>query len=456
MKLYDILKQYSESGMLPYHMPGHKRSVDFGYISPTSAIDFTEVEGLDDLHASTGILEDAKVRASHVWGADETHFLVNGSTGGILSAVYALCRGRHIVMARGCHKSVYNAACIAHCTTSYIIPRTSELGFFLDVTAGEVESALSAHPDTAAVIITSPTYEGVVSNISAIAHVCHAHGVLLIVDAAHGAHLGFLDESIPSPIASGADVVIMSLHKTLPSLTQTAILHVSGDRADRAELSAAVAMFETSSPSYVFMASIDGCANLVGEREIFVGWREKIQKIRRAAETYGMLATPKDVFAYDESKIVLSVRGMSGHEISQTLREEFKIEVEMISDSYVILMTGAGDTDEMTDALVHAIENFPAAGSDVTRTIPPLPLPTAATTMAEATSHPAELIELSEAKARISAESVMAYPPGIPIIAPGEVIDSDVIDFIAKNADSGVRILTSRGDFTGKIKIIKN
>ena len=453
MKLYDILKQYSESGMIPYHMPGHKRSAAFDYISPASSIDFTEVEGLDDLHAPTGILADAQERAAEVWHADESHFLVNGSTGGILSAVYALCRGRHIVMARGCHKSVYNAACISHCTVSYLMPRTSELGFFLDVTADEVKSALTAHPEAAAVIITSPTYEGVVSDIRSIADVCHAHGALLIVDAAHGAHLGFLDESIPSPVEAGADVTIMSLHKTLPSLTQTAIMHVSGSIADRDELASAIAMFETSSPSYVFMASIDGCANLVREREIFTGWRTNIDKIRHAAEARGMLVTPADVFAYDESKIVLTAGGMSGCEIARILREEFKIEVEMISDSYVILMTGAGDTDEMTDALIHAIENFPIPSAQTKREFSKMPIPAAVMTMANATSCEAELIGLADADGRISAESVMAYPPGIPIIAPGELIDSAVIGFIAKNADSGVRIITSRGEFTGEIKV---
>jgi len=456
MKLYDILKQYSESGIVPYHMPGHKRSAEFDYISPASSIDFTEVDGLDDLHAPTGILADAQERAAEVWGADESHFLVNGSTGGILAAVYALCRGRHVIMARGCHKSVYNAACISHCTVSYVMPRTSELGFFLDVTADEVRSALEEHPDTAAVIITSPTYEGVVSDVRSIADVCHAHGALLIVDAAHGAHLGFLDESIPSPVTAGADVTIMSLHKTLPSLTQTAIMHVAGTLADRDELASAIAMFETSSPSYVFMASIDGCVDLVRSRSIFDGWREKIKRIRRAAEARGMLVTPTDVFAYDESKIVLTAGGMTGCEIARILRESFRIEVEMISASYVILMTGAGDTDAMTDALIHAIENFPLPADKKNLKLPPIPSPSAVMKMADATSCKTERISLDKADGAIAAESVMAYPPGIPIVAPGEQIDSAVIDFIEKSVISGVRILTSAGEFTGKIKVVRN
>lgn len=456
MKLYDILKQYSESGMIPYHMPGHKRSAAFDYISPASSIDFTEVEGLDDLHAPTGILADAQARAAEVWGADESHFLVNGSTGGILSAVYALCRDRHIIMARGCHKSVYNAACISHCTVSYLMPRTSELGFFLDVTADEVSSALTAHPEAAAVIITSPTYEGVVSDIRSIADVCHAHGALLIVDAAHGAHLGFLDESIPSPVTAGADVTIMSLHKTLPSLTQTAIMHVSGTLADRDELASAIAMFETSSPSYVFMASIDGCVDLVRSRSIFDGWREKIKRIRRAAEARGMLVKPTGVFAYDESKIVLTAHGITGCEIARILRESFRIEVEMISASYVILMTGAGDTDAMTYSLIHAIENFPLPADKKKLKLPPIPSPFAVMKMADATSCKTERISLDKADGAIAAESVMAYPPGIPIVAPGEQIDSAVINFIGKSASSGARILTSAGEFTGEIKVVRN
>ena len=231
MKLYNILKEFAVHGRYPFHMPGHKRSSDFDYLSGIPAeIDFTEIDGLDNLHAPEGILLEAQTNAAKVYKADRSFFLVNGSTGGILAAIYAVSRGkRDIIIQRSCHKSVFNALSLCNLRASYIMPRIAPEGIFLDITPEQVQSAIEKNPSACAVVITSPSYDGVVSDIASIAEICHGHGIPLIVDAAHGAHLGFLDPSVKSPVECGADITVMSLHKTLPSLTQTAILHLKSN-----------------------------------------------------------------------------------------------------------------------------------------------------------------------------------------------------------------------------------
>ncbi len=456
MKLHDILKSYAGRGMIPYHMPGHKRNTEFAHISPACALDFTEIDGLDDLRAPSGILADSMKQAALTYGAEHTFFLVNGSTGGILATVYAICRGRTVIMARNCHKSVYNAVCIANCRPEYITPRVSELGYFLDVTPAEVDEALRCVPDAAAVVLTSPTYEGVISDIRGISEICHAHGVPLIVDAAHGAHLGFLDRAVPSPVASGADAVIMSLHKTMPSLTQTALLHLNGDLIDIEQVAASLAMFETSSPSYIFMASIDGCIELCHDRSIFDAWMNRIVQLEHTDKSSDLIERPSGVFAYDRSKIILRSSGMSGRMIAELLRREFHIESEMTAASYVILMTGAGDTDRMTSALCRAIEAFPKSPHPTTTQFTRVVrLPHAVITPAEAAGCAHESVRLSDAIGMVAAEAVMAYPPGIPLIAPGELIDTETACQLEEMRACGVRIVTTSGEFDDKITVVK-
>ncbi len=458
MNLYDILKEYSKNGRIPYHMPGHKRSSQFEYINKFCDIDFTEIDGLDNLHAPCGIISEAMQKAAEIYGAEQSFFLVNGSTGGIISAVYSTCRHKSIVMARSCHKSVYNAADISECDVSYIMPRISSSGYFLDVTPSEVEKALEQNPNASAVIVTSPTYEGVVCDVRRIADICHSAKIPLIVDSAHGSHLGFLEKEIPSSVVAGADIVIMSLHKTLPSLTQTALLHVSGNLVDRDKLRTSISMFETSSPSYIFMASTDGCIETMRESSLFDKWSERIEKICLAAKKSNIeIEKPHDVFAYDKSKLILKAQGMSGAEIAETLRKRYNIEPEMISQSYVLLMTGAGDTDEMTDALCRALETFPECSTFASkRPSPSIPLPESVISLSAASQAESENVKLRESTGRIAAETITAYPPGIPIIAPGEKISDEIIQNIIAMKENKISVLTSYGELNDCIKVVKS
>ena len=238
-------------GMYPLHMPGHKRR-----IAPAEGLpyawDVTEVPGTDDLHDASGILADAMARTARLFGAKRTWYLVNGSTCGILAGIRALApHGSTIVAARNCHKSVFHAAELGELDVRWSTPPVEpEFGVFGSVPPQTVERALNEAPHARCVILTSPTYEGVVSDVAAIARICHARGVPLFVDEAHGAHLGLSPLFPGGALAAGADVVVQSAHKTLPSLTQTALLHIpEGSLADENEISRQLGIFETSSPS---------------------------------------------------------------------------------------------------------------------------------------------------------------------------------------------------------------
>jgi len=261
--LYDRLLAYSRAGVTPFHMPGHKRAL--GSMCDPYAIDITEIEGFDNLHHAEGILKECQERAARLWKSRHTYFLVGGSTAGILAGVSAAAwrpeaEGGVLVMSRVCHKSVYHAAAVCGLETRY----TGGLA-----SAEETEEALleleREGRSACAVVITSPTYEGVVSDVKAIAEVCHRYRVPLIVDEAHGAHFGMHPCFPPSSVSQGADIVIHSVHKTLPALTQTALLHLNSELIQPSQIEFALGVYQTSSPSYVLMASVDNCVRILEE-----------------------------------------------------------------------------------------------------------------------------------------------------------------------------------------------
>lgn len=273
----------------PLHMPGHKRSQAPAPGLGCFAWDLTEIPGSDDLHNATGILAAAMQRTAALCGAARSWYLVNGSTVGLLAAIRALAPfGGEVVCARNCHKAVYHALELNHLTAHWLVPPIdAAFGIYGSITPAQVQAALAAHPRAACVILTSPTYEGVLSDISGIAAACHAHGVPLLVDEAHGAH--YLPLAVKhgwqgGALAAGADVVVQSPHKTLPSLTQTALLHRQGDLVCDTALQRELDVFETSSPSYPLLASLDGCTGLLREQgdALFAAWRARLTRFDAA------------------------------------------------------------------------------------------------------------------------------------------------------------------------------
>lgn len=505
--LYDELKNYADSDYYGFHMPGHKRRRNVTGAGLPYKIDITEIEGFDDLHHPKGILRQAQERAAKVFHAEESFFLVNGSTAGILSAILGCTqRGNRILMARNCHKSVYHAVEMNELEPIYLYPvfyKEQELNG--EIEPEEVKKILAqdaADTETTnirAVVITSPTYDGIVSDIEQIAQAVHAYKIPLIVDEAHGAHFGFHPYFPENANIRGADVVIHSIHKTLPSLTQTALIHMNGAYADRERIKKYLRMIQTSSPSYVLMSGIDVCVGLLESGKRIGLFENYVKLLSRARERLKQLKHLHffDLENQDCSKIIISVKGTkySGRQLYFRLLEEYHLQMEMAAGSYVLAMTSIADTEEGFTRLVKAlmeidkelseghavscdtqqigsekskeslygeqakIKNQQEAikemnlGEEVEFGLPRLKQLYASAEM-EKIAHEAyiaqidrrtdmdEIVSLPWGRCTglISMEYVYLYPPGIPLIVPGEKISEEVVQLVEEYKKMGFQI----------------
>lgn len=434
--LLQMLSAYTP-GKLPMHMPGHKRQVErFPYLAPLGgALDLTEVDGFDNLAAPEGILASSMRRAAKVFGAERTFYLVNGSTVGILAGVHALLpRGGRALAARNSHISLFHALALRGASVSYMEPRYGK-SCALSVDAQTVYDALKAAPDTKLVAITSPTYEGVISDIAAIAEAAHAFGAYLLVDEAHGAHLDLSPFFMGGAVRAGADIVVQSLHKTLPSLTQTAAAHVKGEETAR-RFSEKLAYFQTTSPSYLMLASMDGCVRtLENEGEaLFSGWHGALEAFYGRVESLKRLHVPREfqgAWKRDLSKISVDTSDarVSGGELAALLRK-WNIEPEMAAGDAVLLMTSPGDGGEslnrLADALFEMDGFLPPAQKEAPPILPPL-CPVCA--LDEGEEGAWREIAWEKAEGRTAAEYVMAYPPGVPALVPGCRITKETLQY---------------------------
>ncbi len=464
-----LLKKLNDycPGAVPMHMPGHKRNVMLApYLQKLGAdVDITEINDFDDLHDAEGVIAEGMERAARLWGAKRSFFCINGSTGGILAAVFAvLDDGDELVCARNCHKAVYNALELRRAKPHFLFPEREEFsGTDCIVTAEAVGDMLDKHPNAKAVIITSPTYEGVVSDVAAIAATVHERGVVLIVDEAHGAHLGFGWGFPDGAVKAGADIVVQSLHKTLPSLTQTAMVHVCGDRVDSDKLARSLAVFETSSPSYLLMSSIDSCVRLLEENSgrLFAAWKRNIALFKEeTADLKHLQVMQKNdkMFAFDPSKLVISTRGtnINGRELMRRLREKYAIELEMAASEHVIAMTGMGDTEDNLQVFATAVWEIDRYLERVDAPEQPILTATERACFSwEAAAKEREGVDISAAAGRVSAEYVWAYPPGIPLLIPGEIIGEDFETLIESREQAGISMKSTFSALPQKIYVLK-
>ncbi len=412
--LLDALKENTKK---PYHMPGHKRR-SFAPGLPYD-IDITEIEGFDNLHRMQGILKDMSIRASRLYRSLFAFPLVNGSTGGILAGIYTLTReNKNILIARNCHKSVYNAAHLLDLNPTYIMPESQTPGIMGKVCAQEVEKALKGS-NIGTVVITSPTYEGVVSDAEAIYNVCKKYGARLFIDCAHGAHFGF--GAFPESVVPYCDMCVMSLHKTLPALTQTALLHICSERVSGGDVSDALSLFETSSPSYVLLASIDECIRYIEEnKKDFDTLCSTLSYFyEQSVALENMRVCPTD----DPGKIIIAAA--DGYLLADKLRQH-DIEVEMASAGFVLAMATVADKLNDLQILLRALYRIDKTLPPYEEQVSTLPaIPKTADYSGEG-----EFIPLEKCCGRISKEYIWAYPPGVPIITPGEIFDREIIKYL--------------------------
>ena len=469
--LLESLQSYSESDFYPFHMPGHKRKLEKEPFAKICRYDITEIDGFDNLHKPESILREAQERAAKLYDSEETYYLVNGSTSGILSAVSTVASRAHtLIIARNCHRAVYHAAFLNHMKLHYVYPEMiSEYDIAGPVTGDSLERSIKdilnmekaenqkARELIAGVVITSPTYDGITSNVKEIADLVHAYGIPLIVDQAHGAHFGMHPAYPENAVKEGADIVIHSVHKTLPAPTQTALLHRNGALTDKEILKKYLQIYQSSSPSYILMAGIDEAVRIAEEeghqrlnhlldlRNFFLKEMKKCRHIRVCPLT-------------EPGKLIISVKGssMTGQMLYDILRDRYHLQMEMASGSYVTAILSMMDSQEGMYRFAHALLQIDQGLTEKKEQDresdfalrPAVTLPMWSAYMASF-----EEIALDQADGKTAAEFINLYPPGIPILVPGEALDGEIIKAIHFYLENGYTI---QGIFDHRIRVVKS
>jgi arginine decarboxylase len=441
---------------LSFHMPGHKFDPEllpelsdfFGAGIFTGDLN-EAVPTIDYLHAATGPLVEAQQLAAAAVGADHTFFLVNGSTVGNQAMLSAAVRdGQKVIITRAAHRSVYAGLILSGATPIYIMPRVHPLVHFpLAVEVGAVQARLEEHPDAVAIHVTSPNYYGYLPDIEGLVELAHARDMPLLVDEAHGAHLRFHPDLPPSAVGLGADAVVQSPHKTLGAITQAAWLHLSGERIPFTNLQYLVAILQSSSPNVILTSSLD-----VARRQMALHGRELLDRALELAQRaraairqipglwcYGEdLVGDYGIAEYDPTKLVIRVTdtGLSGKEFAAELWSRFNLTVEFADPWQLICSITIADTSDRIDRLIGALRAVAQdqRGSATLRAdrveLAPPPLPQMILNPRQAVFRSSHRIPLNEARDQVCAEQVIPYPPGIPLLMPGEVISAEMIDYV--------------------------
>lgn len=463
-RLYDKLAMYSRGDYYPMHMPGHKRNKALVSMVNPYEIDITEIPGFDNLHEAQGVLLELSNRISTLYKAEKSYPLINGSTGGILAGISAATnRGDSVLVGRNCHKSVYHGIALKELAPIYIYPEFStEESINCGISPEKINEMLITHNNIKLVIITSPTYEGVVSDIKTISKVVHNHGAVLLVDEAHGAHFGFDYRFPESAVTLGADIVIQSLHKTLPSFTQTAVIHCNNHNLSR-RLEKYLGIYQSSSPSYLMMAGIDKCISLLEDKgkvlfnDYYYRLEEFYQKVKQLNNLKILtkeIVGSYNIFNIDPSKITVLTKGalfkghpLNGYKLGEMLLDRHHIIVEMVARDYVLGMTSIADTKEGFDRFANGLIDLDkeltiASITNSNKYIESLKSfkPFQVMLPYIAMEQETELIELQGCQGRISADIITIYPPGIPLIVPGERIDLEFIQYVEDSITEGLTV----------------
>ena len=478
-RLIQRLRDYNATDYYPFHMPGHKRNPELGkeYENPFE-IDITEIHGFDNLHHPEGILKRSMEWAADVYGADRTYYLINGSSCGLLAAIFGTTTcGGTILMSRNCHKAAYNGIFLNHLKADYVYPQIiGNLGIQGGILPEDVDNLLESDPEIQAVLIVSPTYDGIVSDIEKIAEAAHRYGKPLIVDEAHGAHFAFGKDFPKSALEMGADVVIQSVHKTLPSFTQTALLHARGNLADREEIERYLGIFQSSSPSYVFMAGIENCIYHMdrdGRRGMerfydrLLSLRSALKKMNRLYLLDRECVGRFGVFDMDPSKIVVSVEktNITGADLDRILREKYHLELEMCCADHVVAITTLGDREDGFKRLEQALleldgeleekKEDPDLESNMEWSSRVTSKPEVEMTVFDGTTAVKEPVPVENSVGRISGEFVYIYPPGIPIVAPGEMLLPSLVRTIGEYQKMGLSVQGMKDPSGKTIQVVK-
>ncbi|MBN2899363.1 MAG: aminotransferase class V-fold PLP-dependent enzyme [Clostridia bacterium] len=461
MSIIEALKKIEREKLTSFHVPGHKNGrllEGLPYGNAIGSYDTTEIPGTDNLHAPEGALLEAESRISDFYGSKESHLLVNGTTSGIISMIYgAFQPGDKVIISRDAHKSVFTGVILAHLEPIYIMPEVDEaLGMTLGVTRSTIEEAYSLHEDIKGVVLTYPNYHGICTDLQSISVLVHERGGVLLVDGAHAAHFN-LSKTLPTTaIEGGADVVVHSTHKSLPAFTQSSLIHRCTDRVSAARLRMALAMFQSSSPSYLLMASLEN-AVMVAQSE----GERRMMHLLVLLESYSQIIEKNTVFKIlkaahlpqgfflDRTKLTLLMgdSALTGGALETRLREKYGLQCEYGTDSMVLFIMSIATTEEDLLRLYEAlyaisqeisvekkredgVKHYDFKRFQQTTGIKP----------SEAVYRDRILVDLKDAIGSCAGDFIVPYPPGVPILVPGEVISEQVVNYIEDGHRKGYNI----------------
>lgn len=472
--ILEALQRYKRMRVVPFDVPGHKRGrgnrelTDF-LGEQCMTVDVNSMKPLDNLCHPVSVIREAEMLAADAFGAAHAFFMVGGTTSSVQSMVMSVCkRGDKIIMPRNVHRSAINALILSGAQPVYVNPGTSRrLGIPLGMAVADVERAILAHPDAVAVLVNNPTYYGVCSNLRAICELAHAHGMKLLVDEAHGTHFYFGEDLPPSAMAVGADMAAVSMHKSGGSLTQSSFL-LTGEAMNPGYVRQVINLTQTTSGSYLLMSSLDiSRRNLaLCGKEIFAGVcrmaayaREEINKIG-GYYAFGSECEDGDAFfAFDTTKLSIHTRdiGLAGIEVYDILRDDYDIQIEFGDIGNILAYLSVGDRQKDLERLIAALAEIrrlhagsPVGMLDHEYIDPQVVLPPQEAFYADTVPVP-----ITQSDGYICSEFVMCYPPGIPILAPGERITQEILDYIAYAKHKGCFMTGTQDVAIEHINVIK-
>lgn len=435
------------------------------------SIDLINIAPLDDLHQPTGVILEAQKLAADAFGADATFFSIQGTSSAIMAMILSVCgHGDKIIVPRNVHKSILSAIIFAGARPVFLSPaRDRTLGIDHGVTTRSVRRALERHPDAAAVLVINPTYFGICANLKEIVDLVHEYDIPVLVDEAHGALIHFSDELPLSAMQAGADMAATSVHKLGGSMTQSSVLNVRGGLVNIQRVQTILSLITTTSTSYPLLASLDAARRQLALRGKELADRAVgLAKRTRAAinEIPGLYCFGEEIlgeeatFDHDPTKLTIHVRrlGITGYDAENWLRDRYRIEVEL-SDMYNILcLVTPGDDGEALEILLQALQQMADEhqhAEDIQEIVVEIPeIPHLSLTPRDAFYGETEIVPFRESAGRIIAEFIYVYPPGIPILLPGEVISQENIDYIVNHIEVGLPVKGPEDRSIANVKVI--
>ena len=458
--LFDAMVGLAESRKVSFHTPGHKSGKGIStrfrkFVGPKIfSIDLTTLDEVDSLHKPRGVIKEAQELAAKAYGADRSYFLVNGTTGGNQAMILAACNpGDQVLIARNAHKSVLAGLILSGAQPVFYSPPVDErLQIMLNVTFDDTKAAIDAHPECRVLFLTSPNYYGICADLERIVPYAHEKGLVVLVDEAHGPHLKFHPELPASALEAGADMCVQSTHKIIGGMTQASMLHAMATRVNLTMLTNVLRFVQTTSPSYILMASLDlarmqmateGPKLLDKAIRLAKEARARINKIPglfclgRETVTGTLFSQMGDL---DVTKLTITVNalGLSGYQVSQILNARYHIQVEMADPFHILVIVSIGDRQDDLRRLVEALREIakehasPAAPSALASEPLPVFAHEAVITPREAFFADQEYIPLDQSIDKVSSEIVTVYPPGIPVLVPGEIVTAEAVAYLKR------------------------